>query len=109
MYKKKLFELGFKVGYKGFNYLNYLLEIYEEGDKFIALYEKVAERFNTNSKAVQVCLKRTIDMNDEYQNVSTHMFVLNFLFENQIEKEMSITHHLESKDSLKWELVKAMI
>ena len=40
MYKKKLFNIGFKPGYKGFNYLNYILEIHHEGDKFIDLYEK---------------------------------------------------------------------
>lgn len=89
MYKKKLFNIGFKPGYKGFNYLNYILEIHHEGDKFIDLYEKIAERFNSNSKAVQVCLKRSINMNEKYKKDSIHSFVLNFLFEFEfgIEKE----------------------
>lgn len=66
MYRKKLVDLGIHAELKGFEFLNYAMEIYKPGQGIIKLYESVAEHFGTTRQRVERNIRHAIGKSGEY-------------------------------------------
>jgi hypothetical protein len=60
MYKKKLLELGMHADINGFEFLNYAIDIYKPTQSIIAVYEEVAEKFDTSLRKVERSMRHAI-------------------------------------------------
>lgn len=60
MYRKHLLQMGIMADIKGFEFLNYAIEIYEPSQQMMVLYMEVAKKFDTTPSRAERAMRHAL-------------------------------------------------